>query len=720
MMARVLVGWSLFAAACVVQPSPAPLKPGDGVELQNGVVSVDDGKVPVLPACTPGQLVSKTANGWECVTPAVADILKAGNGITVENSTIAAKFGAGHTDVATGDHRHDGVYRQTTEPIAWGDVTVSAAAVWPGSLPYAQITNAPVADWAAIEGTVAATDSWPGVVAYARIEGAPPVSWPTVRGTVDSVTPWPGTMDYSHLSNPPVIPTQYTDVLARNAVTWSSLKASVLPADSWPGVFDYSRLTNAPAVAWSTVKGTVKTSDSWPGLVDYSRLTNVPAATTWTALKPSVAATDVWPGQMDYARVTNTPAAATWSSIKGGVLTTDSWPGQMDFAQLTNVPTIPSQYTDAQAQAAVTWTSLKSSVSGTDTWPGKLAYSQLTNTPAIPTQYTDSLAQAAVTWNTVKGSVKGTDAWPGLPSYTDAQAQAAVTWNTVKTTVSSSTSWPGQVPYSTIVNAPTDLATLATRVATLESTIATMQAGKCPVGYTYNTGQPAFIHCTKAVNSVVDEMVKVGNYWIDRYEASSCGSGNLGSKSAFGTTMEACSSQGVQPATSVTWYQANRMCANVGKKLCSNAEWSAAAMGSPDNVDSNGAGGTCNTNSSSNRNTGQGTSCVTAFGAQDMNGNVWEWVGDWMSAGAVPTTTSTSTGLRTTANSNAGVSPDVTFGINTSADDSVSGFQTGLPAALARGGGSGDRAACGPYAIRADTAPVGAQWFIGFRCCLER
>ncbi len=252
-------------SACVVQPSPSPLKPGTGVELQAGTVSVDEGKVPVLPSCADGQLVAKTQNGWECVTPAQAAILKAGDGIVVESNTISAKFGLGHTDVATGDHNHDARYRGVSDHIAWGDVTATGTDVWPGSIPYARVTNAPQVSWQTIEPGVKSTDTWPGTVAYSQVSGAPQVNWLTVSGTVAASTQWPGVMDYSQLLHAPSIPTQYTDAQAEAAVTWNS------------------------------VKGSVGSSDVWIGKVDYSHLTNTPAAASWTSIRPGVQATDAWP-----------------------------------------------------------------------------------------------------------------------------------------------------------------------------------------------------------------------------------------------------------------------------------------------------------------------------------------------------------------------------------------------------------------------------------------
>ena len=308
---------------------------------------------------------------------------------------------------------------------------------------------------------------------------------------------------------------------------------------------------------------------------------------------------------------------------------------------------------------------------------------------------TGAPGQAGARGNTGATGFTGPAGAPGVTGPTGAGAAGATgatgpagtdLWAAVASTVQSTTVWPGQLLYSSLTGAPTDLGALAARVTTLETEMAALQSEECPIGYSVNSAQTSFTDCTKSISGVTDEMVRVGNFWIDRYEASTPGTGSLGTGSAALTTAAAYSTTGNEPATSVTWFQAERLCANAGKALCSNAEWSAAALGSPDGVASTGTGGTCDTTAEGNRPGGQGTSCQSFFGAQDMTGDVWEWVADWMPSGPQA---STATALSTNPYSVHGFTQDIVFGINTQATDGTA-FETGLPAALARGGGSGD------------------------------
>src|SRR5262245_52952614 len=80
----------------------------------------------------------------------------------------------------------------------------------------------------------------------------------------------------------------------------------------------------------------------------------------------------------------------------------------------------------------------------------------------------------------------------------------------------------------------------------------------------------------------------------------------------------AVSLPGVAPATSITWFQAQQACTNAGKRLPTNAEWQAAATGTPDPGPDNGTTD-CNTATMmSLRLTGSRSACISSRGAFDM------------------------------------------------------------------------------------------------------
>jgi Sulfatase-modifying factor enzyme 1 len=152
----------------------------------------------------------------------------------------------------------------------------------------------------------------------------------------------------------------------------------------------------------------------------------------------------------------------------------------------------------------------------------------------------------------------------------------------------------------------------------------------------------------------------------------------------------------VAPAASITWFQAQEACANASKRLPTNAEWQAAATGTPDPGADNGTTD-CNTASGSAPLTGNRASCVSSRGAFDMVGGVAEWVADW-----VPRPT-TCTGWASFSND----------------DMCLAGADTTqpFPGALVRGGAFASLGGvkAGPLAVHPFT-PNHAAAFIGFRC----
>jgi formylglycine-generating enzyme required for sulfatase activity len=175
------------------------------------------------------------------------------------------------------------------------------------------------------------------------------------------------------------------------------------------------------------------------------------------------------------------------------------------------------------------------------------------------------------------------------------------------------------------------------------------------------------------------------------------------------TNLYAMSVSGVIPARSINYFIAAAACRNSGKRLPSNAEWQAAALGTPDPWPQDNPAEQCNVSGASAVPTGSRTKCRSDVGAHDMVGNVIEFVADW---GPLATTGATwNVFLPGFGNdvSNMGGAPGGTI--------------YGLPGTTLRGGsfaqgsgGSGELA--GVYAIDQNGAPnsIGDASAAGFRC----
>ena len=127
-----------------------------------------------------------------------------------------------------------------------------------------------------------------------------------------------------------------------------------------------------------------------------------------------------------------------------------------------------------------------------------------------------------------------------------------------------------------------------------------------------------------------------GNFCIDVYEASvgpGCPNGDPGNQGASLANLDDSGCQAVTVKDALPWRNLSRdqaaiACARAGKRLPTNAEWQQAALGTPDPMSGWGPDDCqVNTNRSGQPGlTGQGEKCLSAAGAYDMIGNVWEWV----------------------------------------------------------------------------------------------
>jgi len=136
------------------------------------------------------------------------------------------------------------------------------------------------------------------------------------------------------------------------------------------------------------------------------------------------------------------------------------------------------------------------------------------------------------------------------------------------------------------------------------------------------------------------EMVYVlndkGGFCIDKYENSAgtdCAKSNPANQSETKMNIDNIDCRPVSltaknPWRNISQNQAAVACAKAGKRLPSNKEWQQAALGTPDRA-SDWTNDDClvaNNWGQTPGLTGTGKNCVSAAGAYDMIGNVWEWV----------------------------------------------------------------------------------------------
>lgn len=84
---------------------------------------------------------------------------------------------------------------------------------------------------------------------------------------------------------------------------------------------------------------------------------------------------------------------------------------------------------------------------------------------------------------------------------------------------------------------------------------------------------------------------------------------------------------GERPARSIAWLEAQKLCSNRGKRLCTEYEWEKACRGPAGTRYAYGDGFAAKLcpSASDEYGLGQYTNCVSGFGVQDMSGGVFEW-----------------------------------------------------------------------------------------------
>ena len=193
----------------------------------------------------------------------------------------------------------------------------------------------------------------------------------------------------------------------------------------------------------------------------------------------------------------------------------------------------------------------------------------------------------------------------------------------------------------------------------------------------------------------------------------------------MGSPLYARSTPGVNPSRHMTWFQANEMCFASGKRLPSRNEWLLAARGTPDPTPAelgDGREGRCiiATRAVASVGTRAPTSgtigCQSVWGAQDMIGNLREWIGDWLVA---PNTSGTALPLDS-APWPTSYPHDIAHPISSIAASDGNATIRRLPTAIQMGGGFEDGEYAGLLYFNVGSAPSDFNGITGFRCVIPR
>lgn len=265
----------------------------------------------------------------------------------------------------------------------------------------------------------------------------------------------------------------------------------------------------------------------------------------------------------------------------------------------------------------------------------------------------------------------------------------------------------------------------------------------CPSGYHRDDTVLTYTLCKKEVSGGrFDEMVRVGNFWIDKYEISAwenrdCSGYQYGINAddpplqidhaiapngSWAIQEYACSVRDEHPSCRMTWFQAQQLCEHAGKSMCTDAMWQVAATGTPDPGTTVSLWGCRTVSAVGYRLTGlagdepgvAGT-CVSHFGADDMIGNYAEWTSDWFVTGLdwIP-------GAESSVLFPWKYATDATWNANGgSMVDNIT-QRDGEPPAIHRGGHCGMEEMTGTYTFSAHYGPEIAADIVGTRCCIAR
>lgn len=249
-----------------------------------------------------------------------------------------------------------------------------------------------------------------------------------------------------------------------------------------------------------------------------------------------------------------------------------------------------------------------------------------------------------------------------------------------------------------------------------------------------NRYNPTSLSCKYNVDDI---MIKVGNFWVDKYESTVLlvneqGLGTriddpkFGGFDSLGKTGNGLNvplnaiavSQRRQGSSGFSYFVAEQTAINNGKHIIRNEQWQAAAAGTQrSNATGMQAGGELWEHIN--------TADIARYGVVGCAGSLWEWTSSWGQYGEHYSGSPANwydwpgAGSYTEWDANFdSYGDDIVINVAGRAytrQDSARYVQ-GLPSALVRGGSWGDHNRAGIFAVIADGAPSYYGFEVGFRC----
>lgn len=239
--------------------------------------------------------------------------------------------------------------------------------------------------------------------------------------------------------------------------------------------------------------------------------------------------------------------------------------------------------------------------------------------------------------------------------------------------------------------------------------------------------------------NIDDIMIKVGDFWVDKYESSlvkienknhftyiddpKYGGVDSTNKCKTGTAFDMSTnyiavSQRRRASSGLTYFVAEQAAVNNGKHIIRNEQWQAAASG------------TSRSNATGMQSNGEDWKKIkdidiSRYGVVGCAGSLWEWTSSWGQFGehyvGMPTNWHDWPGPDSYSEWDGKFDTygdDIIINMAGRAftrQDSAR-YTSGLPAAVVRGGSWGDHNRAGIFAIIADGAPSYYGFEVGFRC----